>query len=92
VIDPENDEDVVEETVMTVEVTPAIRWVNFIFGCAVLLPWNGMSSQNRRSATTGPTNFPNSHDHRDALFPFPTRRIITTTHFPILHVPHIHRI
>ena len=51
VLDPENDEEVIE-TVMAVEVTPAIRWVHFIFGCAVLLPWNGMSSQNIRSATT----------------------------------------
>ena len=51
VLDPENDE-VIEETVMAVEVTPAIRWVHFIFGCAVLLPWNGMSSHNRRSAFT----------------------------------------
>jgi hypothetical protein len=42
VLDPENDEDVVEEIVMAGEVTPAIRWVYFIFGCAVLLPWNGM--------------------------------------------------
>ena len=50
VLDPENDEDVIEETIMAVEVTPAIRWVHFIFGCAVLLPWNGMSSQNRRPA------------------------------------------
>lgn len=42
VLDPENDENVVEETVLAVEVTPGIRWVYFIFGCAVLLPWNGM--------------------------------------------------
>jgi len=49
--DPEDDEDVVEEIAMIVEVTPAIRWVHFIFGCAVLLPWNGMSSRERRSTT-----------------------------------------
>jgi len=42
VLDPENDEDVVEETVLAIEVTPTIRWVYFIFGCAVLLPWNAM--------------------------------------------------
>jgi len=52
VLDPENEEDVIEETVAAVEVTPAIRWVHFIFGCAVLLPWSGMLSQNKRSATT----------------------------------------
>lgn len=52
VLDPENDEDVIEEAVMAVEVTPAIRWVHFVFGCAVLLPWNGMSSQNGHSAST----------------------------------------
>lgn len=51
VLDPENDEDVVEETVLAIEVTPPIRWVYFIFGCAVLLPWNGMSSQNRSFVT-----------------------------------------
>lgn len=45
-LDPENDEDVIEETVLAVEVTPAIRWVYFVFGCAALLSWNGMSSQN----------------------------------------------
>jgi len=58
VLDPEDEENVVEETVMTVEVTPAIRWVYFIFGCAVLLPWNGTSSQNRRFATTAANLFP----------------------------------
>lgn len=42
VLDPENDEDVVEETMLAIEVTPAIRWAHFVFGCAVLLPWNGM--------------------------------------------------
>ena len=45
--DPEDDEGVVGEMVMVVEATPAIRWVHFIFGCAVLLPWNGMSSGGR---------------------------------------------
>ena len=44
VFDREDDEDVVEETVVAVEVTPAIRWVHFVFGCAVLLSWNGMPS------------------------------------------------
>jgi len=43
VLDPENDEDVTQETVLAIEVTPAIRWVYFVFGCAVLLPWNGVS-------------------------------------------------
>jgi equilibrative nucleoside transporter 1/2/3 len=52
VLDPENDDNVVEETVMAVEATPAIRWVHFIFGCAVLLPWNGTSPQNRCSMFT----------------------------------------
>ena len=42
--DPEDDESVVEEIEMVVEATPAIRWVHFIFGCAVLLPWNCGSS------------------------------------------------
>lgn len=51
-LDPENDEEVIEETAMVVEVTPAIRWVHFVFGCAVLLPWNGASPQNKRSAPT----------------------------------------
>lgn len=55
VLDPEDDETVLEETAIAVEVTPAIRWVHFVFGCAVLLPWNGMSSQNRLS-TTPPVN------------------------------------
>ena len=45
VLDPENEEDVIEETVLVeTKVTPAIRGVCFVFGCAVLLPWNGMSS------------------------------------------------
>lgn len=43
VLDPEDDGDVIEEAVTAVEVTPAIRWVHFIFGCAVLLSWNGTS-------------------------------------------------
>jgi len=47
--DPEDDEGVAEEIAMVVEMTPAIRWVHFIFGCAVLLPWNGMSSRERCS-------------------------------------------
>ena len=46
VLDPENDEDVVEETVLAIEVTPATRWVYFVFGCAVLLSWNCKSFQN----------------------------------------------
>lgn len=90
VLDPENDEDVIEETVMTVEVTPAIRWVHFVFGCAVLLPWNGMSSRIDTLQPLWLTNVLNSHDHSNALFPFSTRRIVTATYFPILHVPHIH--
>jgi hypothetical protein len=51
-LDPENDEEVIEVAVVTVEVTPAIRWVYFIFGCAVLLPWNGMSLLNECSVNT----------------------------------------
>jgi len=43
--DPEDDEGVAEEIVMAVEATPAIRWVHFVFGCAILLPWNGTSSR-----------------------------------------------
>ena len=58
VLDPENDEDVIGEAVMAVEVTPGIRWVHFIFGCATLLPWNGMSSQNRHFATVIADLFP----------------------------------
>ena len=53
VLDPENEEDVIEETVLVeTKVTPAIRGVCFVFGCAVLLPWNGMSSQSGHSVTT----------------------------------------
>ena len=52
VVDPENDEDVIGERVMAVEVTPAIRLVHFVFGCAVLLPWNGTPSQNGCSVFT----------------------------------------
>lgn len=92
VLDPENAGDVVEETVMAVEVTPAIRWVHFVFGCAALLPWNGMSSRPDTPQPLRPTNPPDSHDHRDTLFPLPTRRITTTTHLPILHVSDVHRI
>jgi hypothetical protein len=58
VLDPENEEDVVEETVLAIEVTPAIRWVYFIFGCAALLSWNGMSLQNRCSVSTVAHPFP----------------------------------
>ena len=58
VLDPEDDEDVIEEAIIAVEVTPAIRWVHFIFGCAVLLPWNGMLSQNRRCDHCGQPIFP----------------------------------
>ena len=52
VLDPENEEEVVEETALAIEVTPATRWVYFVFGCAVLLPWNGVSSQNIQSTAT----------------------------------------
>lgn len=52
VANPENEEDVVEETVLAIDVTPAIRWVYFIFGCAALLSWNGMSLQHGRSLST----------------------------------------
>ena len=44
---PEDDESLVEEVVIVVEVTPAIRWVHFVFGCAVLLPWTCTSSLER---------------------------------------------
>lgn len=49
VLDLEEDDSVVEEIVMTatVGVTPAIRFVHFVLGCAVLLPWNGMSPRKR---------------------------------------------
>ena len=42
VLDREDDGEVIEEIAIAVEVTPAIRWVHFVFGCAVLLSWNGM--------------------------------------------------
>ena len=49
--DPEDDESVGGEMVMVVEATPAIRWVHFIFGCAILLPWNGASSREKLYVT-----------------------------------------
>ena len=52
VLDPEDDENELEETVIAMEVTPAVSWVHFIFGCAALLPWNGVSSWNIRSSAT----------------------------------------
>ena len=45
-LDPENEEDAVDETLLPVEVPTAIRLVHFVFGCAVLLPWNCLWLQN----------------------------------------------
>ena len=45
-LDPEHEEDAVDETLLPVEVPTAIRLVHFVFGCAVLLPWNGLCLQN----------------------------------------------
>ena len=89
VLDPENEEDAVVETLQPVEVPTAIRLVHFVFGCAVLLPWNCLWLQNYLSVETV-AHFLNSYDYRDALFPRPTRRIIAPTRFPFLPVPHIH--
>jgi len=91
---PEDDDDVsvVEEIAMVVETTPAIRWVHFVFGCAVLLPWNGVLAGVGGGVPLRPTDSPDRDDHRDALFPVPTRRLFIATYPPILRVPHIHRI
>lgn len=42
------DEDVLAEELVTQEAISSgdgrIRWIHFVLGCAVLLPWNGTSS------------------------------------------------
>jgi hypothetical protein len=90
VLGPEDDEEAVDEVLLVPEeVSTAIRLVHFVFGCAMLLPWNGVSPQNRRFMTIMAYYFFDSDDYRNALFPRPTRRIIAATRFPFLPIPHI---
>jgi hypothetical protein len=45
-IELDGDDEVFDQPLVTASNNPVdtrIRWINFMFGCAVLLPWNGAS-------------------------------------------------
>ena len=68
-----------------------IKWINFVLGCAVLLPWNGAPSMSilLRSVMLMHT-LACSHYHGNAIFPLAFARIVIEVDLRVLFDDHVH--
>jgi hypothetical protein len=89
-LDGENDmEDMPLHAGRPLRLDSRVRWILFMLGSAVLLPWNGELMS--RTVGTGALKRPRccSHDHRDSLFPVATFRHTSSTVL-VVHLHHLH--
>lgn len=67
-----------------------IRWVHFVLGCAVLLPWNGTARPFFLKICSLMNPFA-SNDNRNSIFPVETSFFSSQTSVQLLPVQLIHR-
>jgi len=84
-----NEEEDVFSDIPSDLLDPKIKTINFVLGCAVLLPWNGASPSQ---SSTGPLSdwSLDSNYHCDALFLVTAQGLVAQVNLRVVSHDHIH--
>lgn len=85
----ENDAEEGENPASDVHIDIRVKWIYFMLGAAVLLPWNGASFHWWFDMHTLIRMY-HSFNHCYPIFPFATSRLTSTEHIQLLFVNLIH--
>ena len=81
------DDEGSEESFSDDPIDPRIKWIYFVFGCAMLLPWNCELS---RLSVHSSTDYSASLDHGDPIFPITIKRVPIPVHVRIVSIVLLH--